>query len=263
MQTATHSFTHDHHLQNITNVSDTQKTTGTTTQSFPLPPFTRHNHHTMVRLMQAARQYPISPCQTIQLHIDGGANRSITNNMNHLINVRNIKPYYMSSASAESDIKCTAWGYLPWRSPNNDTLFIKCFYSQHAVDTIISPSDIVLNDVSMFHSWTQHKEELQHSIRTAYEEYEHNPFCVPQDWRRLFSQPVDLFLTSDRDTLMCWLRSYSEACQCQALAISQQSSVTKSFFFPTKKARTSLERRPPVSDNVDLVDRDHTISVSS
>jgi hypothetical protein len=108
-----------------------------------------------------------------------------------------------------------------------------------------------------------HKEELQHSICTAYEEYEHNPFCVPQDWRRLFSRPVDLLLTSDRDTLMCWLRSYSEACQCQALAISRQSSVAKSFFFPTKQARTSLERRPPVSDNVDLVDRDDTISVSS
>jgi hypothetical protein len=143
-QTATHSFTHDYHLQNITNISDTQKTTGTTTQSFPLPPVTGHNHNTMVCLMQAARQHPISPCQTIQLHIDGGANRSITNNMNHLINVCNIKPYYMSSASAESYIKCTAWGYLPWRSPNNDTLLVKCFYSQHAVHTIISPSDIVL-----------------------------------------------------------------------------------------------------------------------
>jgi hypothetical protein len=106
--------------------------------------------------MQAAQSHPISPAQTVQLHIDGGANRPIMNQIDHLINVRNIKPYYMSSASSENVIKCTALGYLPWRSPQKDTLLVKCFYSQQAVDTIISPPDIVLNDLATFHSWTQH-----------------------------------------------------------------------------------------------------------
>jgi hypothetical protein len=100
---------------------------------------------------------PILPfCNTYQLHIYGGANHSITNNPCLLLQYKNIKPYYMSSASEQNDMKCTVVGYLQWRSPGGTMLLVNCFYSTKAPDTIISPSNIVLNHLTDYHSWTQH-----------------------------------------------------------------------------------------------------------
>jgi len=106
--------------------------------------------------MQIAHDLPLSPSNPIQLNVVGGANRSITNNSSLLINYRNIKPYYMSSGSTHNDIKCTGLGYFLWTSPSGKCILVKCFYSQQAADTIISPSDIVLNHLSKYNSWTQH-----------------------------------------------------------------------------------------------------------
>jgi hypothetical protein len=76
----------------------------------------------------------------------------------YLISIKNIKPYTMSSVGKDSDIKCTAVGYLPWQSPENKIILVKCYYSTQASDTIISPSDIVLSLNSRYHSWTQHSD---------------------------------------------------------------------------------------------------------
>jgi hypothetical protein len=92
----------------------------------------------------------------IKLHIDGGANRSITNDHNLLINYKNIKTYHMSSAGGQNDISCTGIGFLPWRSEEGDTILIKCYFSKNAPETIISPSDIVMNHINTYHAWTQH-----------------------------------------------------------------------------------------------------------
>jgi hypothetical protein len=71
----------------------------------------------------------------------------------------------------------------------------------------------------------RHREELIQNICIAYEEYEHDPFCIPSDWRKLFDRPFGSLTTSDRDTLTCWLRSYSEAKQQQALLLARQPLV--------------------------------------
>jgi hypothetical protein len=92
----------------------------------------------------------------MQLHVDGGANRSITNARNHLLSFRNIHPYYMSSANGTNDIKCSGMGYLPWRAPSGDIILIKCNYSAQVNDTIVSPSDIVMNYLTKFHTWMHH-----------------------------------------------------------------------------------------------------------
>jgi hypothetical protein len=94
--------------------------------------------------------------QKLRLLIDGGANRSITNDYTQLLQFKNIKPYYMSTAGGDSDLMCTGIGYLPWLSTNGCTILIRCYYSAQAVDTIVSPSDIALNHLTPFHTWTQH-----------------------------------------------------------------------------------------------------------
>lgn len=125
-----------------------------TTYHFPTPK--KYHNLSMVRLMQMAKNIPFHAGEQIQLHIDGGANCSITNNPTILLCYHNIKPYFMSSASEGNDIKCTAVGYLPWTSPEGTCLFVKTFYSSQAVDTIISPSDVILHHSSNYNSWTQH-----------------------------------------------------------------------------------------------------------
>jgi len=117
---------------------------------------TKYNDPSIVRLLQRAKNTPFHVGENIQLHIDGGANRSITNNHKILIIYCNIKPYYMLSASEGDNIKCTAVGYIPWTSPDGACLLVKTYYSIQAVDTIISPSNIVLHYHSKYDSWTQH-----------------------------------------------------------------------------------------------------------
>jgi hypothetical protein len=67
-------------------------------------------------------------------------------------------------------------------------------------------------------------------VQAAFEEYHHDPFHVPSHWRHLFSRPIQYLISSDKDTLACWLRSYSEAVQQQALSQLQQKQQSKLFF---------------------------------
>jgi len=109
-----------------------------------------------LQLMHKAYTQGIPIHQTLHLHIDGGANRSITNNIHYLINFKNIKTYCMSSAGGENDIACTGLGYLPWQPTDGQLILIKCYYSHNTSDTIVSPTDIVLSHLSAFNTWTQH-----------------------------------------------------------------------------------------------------------
>jgi hypothetical protein len=117
---------------------------------------TTHNRISIIRLIRAATAMGTPLHQKLRLHIDGGANRSITNDATQLLQFKNIKPYPMSTAGGDSDLICTGVGYLPWKSTNGYTILIRCYYSKNAVDTIVSPSDIALNHLTPFHTWTKH-----------------------------------------------------------------------------------------------------------
>jgi hypothetical protein len=36
--------------------------------------------------------------------------------------------------------------FLPWRADNGDILLVKCYFSPQVIETIISPTDVVLNE---------------------------------------------------------------------------------------------------------------------
>lgn len=115
------------------------QTTNTDTRIEPrtelhlIPSNLGENRITIIWLVQSAQISSTMPQHSIQLHIDSGANRSITNNIQYLLSAQNIKPYFLSSAGSESDIKCTAIGFLPWRSPDGNTILVKCYYSTQAI----------------------------------------------------------------------------------------------------------------------------------
>jgi dUTP pyrophosphatase len=94
---------------------------------------------------------------SVKVHIDGGANRSVTNLCNSLVSYKNIKKYPMSGVAAgNAALMCTGIGYLPWTADNGDMLLVKCYYSADAADTIISPTDIVINSLSDYEAWEQY-----------------------------------------------------------------------------------------------------------
>jgi hypothetical protein len=80
----------------------------------------------------------------------------------------------------------------------------------------------------------KHREELLNQVYGAYEEFAKDPFHIPSNWQTLFHRPFNSFAQTDRDTLACWLRSYSEACQ-QQMLLTQQHQRNSTAFFSTFK----------------------------
>jgi hypothetical protein len=108
-------------------------------------------------IMRRAMATPMPTTTNYRLHIDGGANMSITNDANLLINYRNIKKFPIAGVSGETPaLYATGMGYLPWRSQDDQTLLVKCYYSSQAAETIISPTDIAINKYTDYCAWSQY-----------------------------------------------------------------------------------------------------------
>jgi hypothetical protein len=53
-------------------------------------------------------------------------------------------------------IHCTGMGLLPWKADTSKAIFIKCYYSKDAAETIVSPTDVVINHIANLNAWGQH-----------------------------------------------------------------------------------------------------------
>lgn len=123
-----------------------------------------HNRLTTIRLMSTAASTLTTPAY--RLHIDGGANRSITPFKHHLLHFRNIKAYPILGVNKDDPaLTVSGMGYLPWCAPDGTVILIKCLYSAQAADTIVSPTDVVLNHQSQYTAWAQHSDVKK---RTGY-----------------------------------------------------------------------------------------------
>lgn len=95
----------------------------------------------------------------VRIHVDGGANRSLTNDKSQLINFKNIKKYPMPGVTSDGPaLVCTGVGYLPWQADTGQFVLVKCYYSSDAADTIVSPTDIVMNNISNYKGWGQYSD---------------------------------------------------------------------------------------------------------
>jgi hypothetical protein len=80
----------------------------------PLPEPKTGTMNATARLMLKSGSFATPYIDTVRVHVDGGANRSITNSTSNLISYRNIKKYPMSAVAAgETALVCTGVGYLP------------------------------------------------------------------------------------------------------------------------------------------------------
>lgn len=86
-----------------------------------------------------------------------GANCSVTNERHLLVSFKNIKSYAIGGVANDGPaIRCTGLGYLPWKADTSEIVYVKCYYSKDAAETIISPTDIVANQITDIHAWGQH-----------------------------------------------------------------------------------------------------------
>jgi hypothetical protein len=109
-------------------------------------------------------RYYTQQCATIQtdttilirLQVDSGANRSLTNKKEYLSRYQSTQTYNIYGVTKdEVALQCTGKGYLPWQSENGDILYVPCYYSPAAAETIISPTDVVLSHKHLYSGWAQ------------------------------------------------------------------------------------------------------------
>ena len=119
--------------------------------------FSTGQHNVKLPANMRQKTWPLTPISQLRVHVDGGANRSITHNQDSLLNFRNIKKYPMSGVAAgDAALICTGVGLLPWRSDTGEMVFVRCYYSSNAADTIVSPTDVVVNNIADYDAWSQY-----------------------------------------------------------------------------------------------------------
>ena len=88
--------------------------------------------------------------QRFELQADGGTNCSVTNIKDIFTSFWDIEPYYMGGIG--DGIKCTGKGIFPLLCSDGSTILIQMYDSPDASCTVISPTDMVVND-KIYNSW--------------------------------------------------------------------------------------------------------------
>ena len=77
--------------------------------------------------------------------MDLGANRSATCHKSLLQDYKPIPKKAIAGANKEhGDVIVEGIGYIPWYTPWDQKLMVKCYYSPDLCETIISPTDVAL-----------------------------------------------------------------------------------------------------------------------
>ena len=97
--------------------------------------------------------------QAFRLNVDGGANRSVTNNLDYMHTSWDIDPYRIGGIG--DGIVCTKKGIFHLICDDGSVLPVSIFYSNEATETVLSPTDIVFCNADIYDSWWQISDCLQ------------------------------------------------------------------------------------------------------
>ena len=110
---------------------------------------------------QAFKQEKNKPHYAYRMLMDLGANRSATCFKSLLINYQEITHKKIGGTNKDTgDITVEGFGYIPWYTPTNQKLLIKCYYSPDLIETIVSPTDVVLTQKSQYRGFTIHADTI-------------------------------------------------------------------------------------------------------
>jgi hypothetical protein len=221
-------------ISSINNQEQTAKTVTKSTNQIaqvttqPIPQNSESEIKSVCKLLSQTT-YTNQPTRPIQIHIDGGANRSITDDITLLAHFKYIKKYAINGVNNDGPaLHCTGIGYLPWHTNTGATLYVKCYYSPQSAGTIISPTDIVITNYSDFHAWTQHSNidskqgyiefhNRSHNTSLKYELYLHNglwfydpPTYYIQDYESPSQPSISTAVTVHRLTVQAQFELYHQ-----------------------------------------------------
>ena len=92
----------------------------------------------------------------IRMHLDGGANRSVTDDLKLLHDVREISQYTMHGAQkGDPSIVCTKVGHIKLMCRGRGVINVRTFFSPDVSETILSPGDITTSSENNFSMWDQ------------------------------------------------------------------------------------------------------------
>jgi hypothetical protein len=133
--------------ENVENTQEIQEVNQYRGTIHPISTSDNYKEKAIIRILNNS-SITLTSVETFRVHVDGGANRSITNDSTNLQNYKNIKKYPISGVAAgEAALTCTGVGYFPWQADTGKVVLVRCFYSPDAADTILSPTDIVVNNI--------------------------------------------------------------------------------------------------------------------
>ena len=89
--------------------------------------------------------------------MDGGANNSITNNLDDFEAFWKIKPVPLQGVASNVTVLCTRQGMCNLITRNCNVMHMIMFYSSQASHVMMSPNDVV-SPRNYFSAWTQHSD---------------------------------------------------------------------------------------------------------
>ena len=90
----------------------------------------------------------------IRMHMDSGANRSVTPHRTLLHNITKCTPITMDGVGG--GITTTEYGYLKLTCDDDTYIYAKTYYCPNIDETIVSPTDITLSTRNQFTAWNQY-----------------------------------------------------------------------------------------------------------
>ena len=117
-------------------------------------------------ITQATIRRISTPTLQIRMHLDSGANRSITPHRGLLHNISTCSPIIMDGVGG--DIKATEYGYLKLTCQDGTYIWAKTYFCNNAPETIVSPTDITLSTQNHFTAWEQYSDTVTGNGRITF-----------------------------------------------------------------------------------------------
>lgn len=114
----------------------------------------KHHDEKLIPMNKATIRFFTSQQISFRMHLDSGANKSITPHKKLLHDIRQIAPIEVDGVGGA--VVVNQIGRVRLVCDDESSIWVDTYFSEHAPETIISPTDIALSADNNFRGWTKH-----------------------------------------------------------------------------------------------------------
>ena len=114
----------------------------------------QQNDEKLVPMTKATIRFFTSQQISFRMHLDSGANKSITSHEELLHDIRKIAPVEVDGVGGV--VVVNQIGRVRLVCEDESSICVDTYFSEIAPDTIISPTDIAMSTGNNFRGWTKH-----------------------------------------------------------------------------------------------------------